>query len=92
MGENLFQFSKINHLEKFMFDQSLEEFRSTVVQDGGISERTIREIIQNSMDAKNDQINEPVIVNLSISKVAKKDLPDRPDLVKDERYGRLVFK
>lgn len=81
MEENLFQFSKIDHLENFMFDQSLEEFRSTVVQDGGISERTIREIIQNSMDAKNDQINEPVIVNLSISKVAKKDLPGRPDLV-----------
>ncbi|OFK56773.1 hypothetical protein HMPREF2811_01345 [Globicatella sp. HMSC072A10] len=84
MEENLFQFSKIDHLENFMFDQSLEEFRSTVVQDGGISERTIREIIQNSMDAKNDQINEPVIVNLSISKVAKKDLPGI-----DELFSRI---
>lgn len=75
MNNNNFQFSTIGHVEIFTFDQSLEHFRQQMIDGGADAEGTIREIIQNSLDAKNYESNEPVKVDLTVTTINKSDIP-----------------
>lgn len=74
-NKNYFQFSKVDHVEMYTFDQSLEQFRQQMVDHGGDSEGTIREIIQNSLDAKNPEIEAPVKIDLSVLEVDRRQIP-----------------
>ena len=64
-----FYFAKISNLETQTFDNSLEHFHSAGI--GG----TIRENIQNSIDAKLQNIDQPVVVNIDITEIDKELLP-----------------
>lgn len=65
-----FQFAKIDQLEHYTFDNSLEGFRRNGV------EGTIKENLQNSLDARlYKDFEKPVIVTIRNSKVRKSDLP-----------------
>ncbi len=75
MSESFFHFNQTAYLENFTFDHSLEQFRRQFIDHGVNSESTIREIIQNSLDAKNHDINEPVKIKFSLQKVSKNVLP-----------------
>lgn len=76
MDQN-FYFSKVEHLEKFTFDESLEKFRQQMIEDGLNAEGPIREIIQNSLDARNYELDEstPVKVELQIGEIHRNDIP-----------------
>lgn len=75
-----FHFSKVDHAEIFTFDPSLERFRQQMIADGDDAEGTIREIIQNSLDAKNHDIKEPVKISLTVTEVNKEDIPGIDDV------------
>ncbi|TVP90353.1 hypothetical protein [Alkalibacterium sp.] len=75
-----FQFSKVDHVEIFTFDPSLERFRQQMMADGDDVEGTVREIIQNSLDAKIRETEEPVKVNLIVTEVEKYDIPGIDDV------------
>ncbi|GAB2490201.1 hypothetical protein GCM10008929_13130 [Alkalibacterium psychrotolerans] len=77
---NFFQFSKVDHAEIFTFDPSLERFRQQMIADGDDAEGTIREIIQNSLDAKNYEVKEPVKLSLTVTEVNKEDIPGIDDV------------
>lgn len=65
-----YQFAKIDQLEHYTFDNSLEGFRRNGV------EGTIKENLQNSLDARlYKDFEKPVIVTIRNSKVRKSDLP-----------------
>ncbi len=70
-----FHFSKIDHIEDLTFDQSLEKFREQKKEDGLDSEGTIREILQNAMDARNNQLTSPVKVKFKLSQINRNDIP-----------------
>lgn len=71
---NLFKFSKSDHIENHVFDPTLEKFR-LAIESGEASGATIREILQNSMDANDDNKNEPVHVAFKIGEIERKNLP-----------------
>lgn len=64
-----FYFAKISNTETQTFDNSLEHFHSAKI--GG----TIRENIQNSIDAKLVDNNEPVKVLINVTKISKAEIP-----------------
>lgn len=72
--ESLFKFSKSDHIENHVFDPSLEKFRHAI-ESGEASGATIREILQNSMDAKDDTSDKPVHVTIKIAETDRKHLP-----------------
>lgn len=64
-----FYFTEVPNIETQTFDNSLEHFHSA-----GIS-GTIRENIQNSIDAKITGIDEPVIVKIHAADVRRSEIP-----------------
>lgn len=74
MEDRLYKFSEINHTEDLNFDNSLNDFYALGV------EGTIRENIQNSLDAKLPGVEEPVEVNIELSYVNKTDIPGVKEL------------
>ena len=68
MGER-WQFSAIPCIEESTFNKILERFYNF-----GIS-GLVRENIQNSLDGKLNESNEPVIVTIKTGSVNKKDIP-----------------
>lgn len=66
---NKFYFTEVANIETQTFDNSLEHFHSA-----GIS-GTIRENIQNSIDAKIPGIDKPVIVKIRAGDIKKSEIP-----------------
>lgn len=69
MSKPYFQFSKISNIEVATFDQSLKKF-----YEQGI-EGTIKEGIQNALDARLPDSQEPVKLKITLGKISKQDLP-----------------
>ncbi|MCD8824076.1 hypothetical protein [Mammaliicoccus sciuri] len=70
MSNTKFQFTKIPQIEVATFDRSLEKFYSNGI------EGTIKENIQNSLDAKLFKNNEePVRINIKLDEISKTELP-----------------
>lgn len=63
------QFSSIDNIEEPLFNRSLERFKEM-----GVSGLT-RENIQNSLDGKLQDIEEPVIVKIKTGDIYEKDIP-----------------
>lgn len=74
MMNNLFKFSKSDHIENHVFDPSLEKFRHAI-ESGEASGATIREILQNSMDAKDEGNDGPVHVIIKVDEIDRNVLP-----------------
>lgn len=72
--DKLFKFSKSDHIENHVFDPSLEKFRHAI-ESGEASGATIREILQNSMDAIDENSDEPVHVKIKVDEVDRDVLP-----------------
>lgn len=66
---NKFYFTEVANIETQTFDSSLEHFHTA-----GIS-GTIRENIQNSIDAKIPSSNEPVIVRIQAGRIKESEVP-----------------
>lgn len=77
-----FYFADITNTETQTFDNSLEHFHSS-----GIS-GTIRENIQNSIDAQLPGTQDPVNVQIEVTTIAKKDIPGIKEL--EEHIKALV--
>ncbi|WKK69967.1 hypothetical protein [Brochothrix thermosphacta] len=71
-----FHFAGISNIETQTFDNSLESFHSLGING------TIRENIQNSIDARLIRINEPVKININLTNINKKDLPGIEEIEK----------
>ena len=69
MSKPYFQFSKISNIEVAAFDPSLKKF-----YEQGI-EGTIKEDIQNALDARLTDSQEPVKLKITLESIAKQDLP-----------------
>lgn len=69
MQNTKFQFSKIQNREVATFDNSLSNFFSQGI------EGTIKEDVQNSLDAKLDSDEDPVKLKITLSNIQKKDIP-----------------
>ncbi|KPG88856.1 hypothetical protein AEQ58_06970, partial [Staphylococcus hominis] len=70
MEGKTFQFRVIDDIEEATFDRSLEKFYANGI------EGTIKENLQNSLDAKLDrEIRRPVIIKINLNKVHKSKLP-----------------
>lgn len=69
MSKPYFQFSKISNIEVATFDPSLKKF-----YEQGI-EGTIKEDIQNALDARLTDSQEPVKLKITLGKISKQDLP-----------------
>lgn len=67
--ENKFQFSHIDHVEILTFDPSMEHFRKLMIENSLNSAATIREIIQNALDAKDPEKEGPVKVDFTVSEI-----------------------
>lgn len=70
-----FQFSHIDHVEIRTFDPSMEHFRKLMIEDSLNAEATIREIIQNALDARNHDNQGPVKVDFTVSTIDRSDIP-----------------
>ena len=73
-NKNLWKFSLIPGIEESTFNKVLEKFYNY-----GIS-GLVRENIQNSLDGKLQDINEPVIIKIETGKIRKEDIPGLEDL------------
>lgn len=69
MSKPYFQFSKISNIEVATFDPSLKKF-----YEQGI-EGTIKEDIQNALDARLTDSQEPVKLKITLGKISKQELP-----------------
>lgn len=72
--DKVYKFSKINHTEDLNFDNSLNDFFALGV------EGTIRENIQNSLDAKVEGSEDPVKVDIQLLEINKTDIPNIEEL------------
>lgn len=66
MQNTKFQFSKIQNREVATFDNSLSNFFSQGI------EGTIKEDVQNSLDAKLDSDEDPVKLKITLSNIKKR--------------------
>ena len=73
-NKNLWKFSLIPGIEESTFNKVLEKFYNY-----GIS-GLVRENIQNSLDGKLQDTNEPVIIKIETGKIRKEDIPGLEDL------------
>lgn len=77
MERKKFQFTQINQIEEVTFDKSLEKFYGNGI------EGTIKENLQNSLDARLDgDFDKPVNVTIKLSKVPKSELPGIDEVFK----------
>lgn len=67
--KNLWNFSKITAIEESMFNNTLEKFYNLGVNG------LVRENIQNSIDAKLKECNEPVKVYIKLGKIKVENIP-----------------
>lgn len=74
--KNKFIFDTKTILDTFKFDESLSEFKGKIENesDGHVLDLTIREIIQNSLDAR-ISLKSPLKVKIYLSKVEKRKFP-----------------
>ncbi len=78
--DKIYKFSKINHTEDLNFDNSLNDFFALGV------EGTIRENIQNSLDAKVEGSEDPVKVDIQLLEINKTDIPNIEELFRHINY------
>lgn len=69
MQNEPFKFDEISNLEAMSFDRSLRDFYELGL------DATIRENIQNSLDAHNPDTDKPVKVNITIDEINTEDIP-----------------
>lgn len=84
--ENKFQFSHIDHVEILTFDPSMEHFRKLMIENSLNSAATIREIIQNALDAKDPEKEGPVKVDFTVSEIETDQLKI-PGIAELKRFG-----
>ena len=67
--DKFWKFASIDRIEDFMFNPSLERFYKFKI-DG-----TVRENIQNSLDARNYAVDKPVVVTINLDEIHVNELP-----------------
>ena len=78
--EEKWYFTEDNSIGDDFSDHGTEIFKNN--NDGASKfKKFAREMVQNSIDVKNEQINEPLIVEFNLFEVEKNDLPNFDGLI-----------